>query len=104
MARKWKAEEHITAPIAVAVARMTKGGCYADDDLVAVVNATAGLAIAGLQLPITRQELNDTFGPRTPSITTSMPALGVYRFGHKIGKEQRCEYCFFPEGALTCLP
>jgi hypothetical protein len=98
MVKIWKSEDHLTAPIAMAVARVMVGGCYSDVDVLAAVNATSGLAIVGLQLPITLQELNDTFGPRTPSITTSIPALGVYRFGHKIKGAFRCEYCIFPDG------
>jgi hypothetical protein len=49
-------------------------------------------------LPLTRENLNDTFGPRQASMYTPHLEIGVYRRSHKIGGEIRCEYYIVGEG------
>ena len=96
---KWKEVDHLADPVSLAVARVSTGQkSFTDDEVVAVVNAAPVSAIGGLVLPLTRQNLNDTFGPRRASRYTPHTAIGVYRRSHDIGNEIRCEYYIVGEG------
>jgi hypothetical protein len=96
---KWKKVDHPTNPVSLAVARVSTGQkSFTDDEVVAFVNAALVSAIGGLVLPLTRENLNDTFGPRQASMYTPHLEIGVYRRSHKIGGEIRCEYYIVGEG------